>query len=55
MYRCLICRFQVQLDDAIAATRRGSCVCLRCYSRETHSELRLTDELRRAVEQAMAA
>jgi hypothetical protein len=54
MYRCLICRFEVQLDDAIAATRRGTCICLRCYARETNSEHPLPLSLRREVEQALA-
>lgn len=34
-YRCLICRWGAQLDDAIAITRRGICICLSCYLHET--------------------
>ena len=55
MYRCLICHFTVELDDAIAATRRGTCVCVRCFARETKSEHPLSATLRREVEEAMAA
>ncbi len=55
MYRCLICHFNVELDDAIAATRRGTCICVRCFARETNSEQAVSPALRRDVEDALAA
>jgi hypothetical protein len=55
MYRCLICRFGVELDDAIALTSRGTCICVRCFARETKSEQRVPAALRRDVEAAMPA
>ena len=55
MYRCLICRFDVELDDAVAPTRRGTCVCVRCYARETKTEHPISAALRRELEQALAA
>ncbi len=55
MYRCLICRFEVELDDAIAPTRRGTCICVRCYARETKTEHMVPPALRRELEQALAA
>lgn len=55
MFRCLICHFTVELDDAIAATRRGTCICVRCFARETNSQHALSPALRREVEQALAA
>lgn len=55
MYRCLICRFMVELDDAIAATRRGTCICVRCFARETNSEHPTPKSLRRELEEALAA
>lgn len=55
MYRCLICRFIVELDDAIAPTRRGTCICVRCYARETNTEHPLPPALRRELEETLAA
>jgi len=55
MYRCLICGFEVELDDAIAPTRRGTCICVRCYARETKTEHPLPAGLRREVEEALTA
>jgi hypothetical protein len=54
MYRCLICHFTVVLDDAIAVTRRGACICVRCFARETESERPLPRALRQEVERALA-
>jgi hypothetical protein len=54
MYRCLICRFDVELDDAIAPTRRGTCICVRCYARETQNERQVPVSLRRELEEALA-
>jgi hypothetical protein len=55
MYRCLICRFEVELDDAVAVTRRGACICIRCFARETNTEHPLPSALRRELERALAA
>jgi hypothetical protein len=55
MLTCIICRFETELDDAVAATPRGRCVCLRCYNRETGAERRMPKDLRRAVVEALAA
>lgn len=35
MYTCVLCRFLVYLDDTIAASLNGNCVCLHCYLKET--------------------
>ena len=35
MNTCVICRFQVELDDAVTPTAGSYCVCLRCFARET--------------------
>ncbi len=55
MFRCVICHFDVELDDAIAATRRGTCVCVRCFARETNTEHPVPSALRRELERALAA
>jgi hypothetical protein len=49
MYRCVICHFTVELDDSIAATPTGGCVCVRCFARETDSSISMPKELRRDV------
>ena len=55
MYHCLLCRRDnIPLDDTIAPTRRGTCICLACYIRQGHLELRLSPSLRRAIEAAMS-
>jgi hypothetical protein len=33
MFRCILCQLEIELDDAVAPTSRGRCVCLRCYFR----------------------
>ena len=55
MYICVICRFQVVLDDAIAGTSSGRCVCLRCFSRETETYRSMSKELQRDLSAALAA
>ena len=55
MFRCLICQFEAVLDDAIAITERGTCICLRCFARETGSERPVSRELRAAVERVLTA
>jgi hypothetical protein len=39
MFICVICRFEAELDDVIAPTSTGRCVCLRCFARETGTTL----------------
>ena len=46
MWTCVICRFEVNLDDAVAPTQSNHCVCLRCYARETESARSISNELR---------
>ncbi len=55
MFRCVLCKFNVELDDAITPTRGGGCVCIRCFARATDSEHRLSTALRRELEQTLAA
>ena len=52
MYRCVICRFDVELDDVVI---RGDarCICLRCYERETRSEKPMDNRLRQQVTQTL--
>ena len=55
MWICRICRFETVLDDVVVATAHGSCVCLRCFVRETGSARPLPQMLRRDVQAALAA
>ena len=53
MYRCLLCQFTVEFDDAIAPTRGGTCICVRCFARETASVRVVPPALRREIEEAL--
>lgn len=55
MFTCVICRFEAELDDVIAPTRRGRCVCLRCFSRETETSRPMSKELRRDLSFVLGA
>ncbi len=46
MYLCIICRFLVELDDAIVPTTAGCCVCYRCFARETDTAVAMPKHLR---------
>jgi hypothetical protein len=55
MYLCVICRFPAELDDVIAPTSTGRCVCLRCYARETESTRHLSKSMLLDVCDALGA
>ena len=55
MITCVICRFDVPLDDAVVAMTGGRCICLLCYGRETGSHLPLPRALRREVSALLGA
>lgn len=46
---CVICHFPVELDDAVAPTGKGRCVCLRCFIREVGDDRKLPPDLLREV------
>ncbi|HZU76303.1 MAG TPA: hypothetical protein VFA70_06030 [Dehalococcoidia bacterium] len=50
---CVICHFETELDDVVAQSG-GRCVCLRCYGRETGSELQMPKLLRRELTAVLA-
>ncbi len=54
MRRCLVCHYETDMDDVVVANGRGSCICVRCYARETGHTLVMPRALRRDVEAAMA-
>ena len=43
---CLICHYEVELDDAVVPTG-GRCICLRCFLRETGTEVVMPAPLRK--------
>ncbi len=54
MYQCLLCRrADIPLDDTIAPTRRGTCICLACYARQGRQELQLSPALQRVIDAAL--
>ncbi len=53
MKTCIICRFDVPLDDAMVPAADGRCICLYCFQRETASRLAVPDGLRSEVEQVL--
>jgi hypothetical protein len=55
MWTCRICHFETVLDDVVVATAHGSCVCLRCFIRETGSTRPLPQALRRDLVTTLAA
>lgn len=54
MLRCVICRFEVELDDVALGGTGGRCVCLRCYGRETGTLRTLPKPLQRELRAALA-
>jgi hypothetical protein len=55
MFTCVICRFPAELDDVIAPTATGRCVCLRCYARETETTRYLSRAMAADVATALSA
>ena len=55
MFRCILCAFGAELDDAVVTGTQGRCICLRCFLRETHTEKRMDKGLRRDLLQTLAA
>jgi hypothetical protein len=53
MTTCTICRFETELDD-VAVPMSGSCICLRCFGRETGSARPMPKALRRELIAALA-
>jgi hypothetical protein len=50
MTSCIICRFDVVLDDvAVSTTGTGRGICVRCFRRETGSSLHMSTTLRREL------
>lgn len=36
--QCIICRFEVEPDDAVVTAAGGRVICLRCWNRETGND-----------------
>ncbi len=54
MMTCIICRFDVELDDVAIGSAHERCVCLRCYGRETGTSLAMPKTLQRELAAALA-
>lgn len=55
MFKCVVCKFYVELDDAVVPTAEGRCICVGCFYRQTGEERRLSPALRRELESVLAA
>ncbi len=55
MWTCRLCSVEAELDDVVVATARGSCICLRCFVRQTGSTRPLSQPLRRELVATLAA
>ena len=43
MFTCRICHFTTEMDDVeIGGADDGTCICVRCYRRETETTKRMT-------------
>lgn len=54
MYRCVICRFDVQFDDVAVPGGHGGCICVHCYRRETQTEKPMDKQLRKQLIETLA-
>jgi hypothetical protein len=55
MAACIICRFEIELDDvAVRGSRAHRAICLRCYARETGTHQPMPKTLRREIQAALA-
>lgn len=51
---CRLCRFETELDDTVLNLAGGSCICLRCFRRETGDSRVMSAGLRQALTTALA-
>lgn len=54
MKTCIICRFEVELDDVVVGNEGTRCICLHCWTRETGSEQPMSKKLQREIRAALA-
>lgn len=54
MYRCFLCRFEVELDDVALLNSTGRCLCLRCYLRQLDQPLSVPETLQREIVASLA-
>jgi hypothetical protein len=55
MYICRICRFEVELDDVAIGGEGATCICLRCFARETGAAKPMPKALQHQLSAALAA
>ena len=54
MWVCIICRFEVFLDDTITPLACGKCICCKCYKREVGDMHPMPNTLRMSVRAVLA-
>lgn len=52
MFNCRICKFGYELDD-VAVGGAISVICVRCYARETGTEIKMPKPLRRSLSEVL--
>ena len=55
IWTCRLCCSATELDDVVVTTARGSCICLRCFVRQTGSTRPLAQALRHELVATLAA
>jgi hypothetical protein len=55
MMNCLICHFDIEIDDLAIHGVGRRCVCLLCYGRVTGSSRPMPKKLQRVVQAALSA
>jgi hypothetical protein len=53
MLVCIICRFELEIDDVAIEAAGGHAVCVRCYARETENKLPMPKSLRQEIVAAL--
>lgn len=49
MLRCILCGFDVELDDTVVVSASHRCICLLCFNTETNSHKRMGRTLQREL------
>ena len=49
MFKCTVCRWEIEYDDVEIRGVNGGCICIRCYARLVGNEKPMPKDLRREV------
>jgi hypothetical protein len=54
MFTCIVCHFDVPLDDTVVLRKDGRCLCLRCVHREAGTTLVMPRKYRQQIISCLA-